>query len=139
VEPDEELFPGNFRAAKVNGVTVYTLRNCDTCRAAVRWLKSRSVAFSAKAIRETPPSPAELRGMLAAQGGEMRRLFNTAGNDYRALQLGEKLPGLTEAAALALLAENGNLVKRPFLIGPGVALVGWDEAVWAQAFRHASA
>jgi len=31
-----------------------------------------------------------------------------------------------------LLARNGNLVKRPFLIGSGVGLVGFDEAEWAK-------
>jgi arsenate reductase len=39
---------------------------------------------------------------------------------------------MTEAAALALLAGNGNLVKRPFLLGAdGLGLVGFNEAVWA--------
>jgi arsenate reductase len=28
---------------------------------------------------------------------------------------------------------NGNLVKRPFAVGDGVALVGFDEAAWASA------
>jgi arsenate reductase len=70
--------------------------------------------------------------MLAAQGGELRKLFNTSGLDYRAQGLGEKLPSMTEAAALALLAGNGNLVKRPFLLGAdGLGLVGFNEAVWA--------
>lgn len=115
---------------------LYSLSNCDTCRAAARWLRARDIAFSEHAIRETPPSPAELRAMLAAHGGELRRLFNTAGRDYRALQLGEKLPGLPVAEALALLASNGNLVKRPFLIGGGAALVGFDEATWSKAMSR---
>ena len=109
---------------------IYTLSNCDTCRAATKWLLTHGVAFEERAIRETPPSGAELRAMLAAQGGELRKLFNTSGRDYREQKLGEKLPSLAPAAALALLAGNGNLVKRPFLIGDKVALVGFDEARW---------
>jgi len=110
---------------------IYTLSNCDTCRAATTWLRAHDLAFEERAIRETPPSGAELRTMLAAHGGEIRRLFNTAGRDYREQKLGGKLPGMAEPAAIALLAGNGNLVKRPFLIGPGVARVGFDEAAWA--------
>jgi arsenate reductase (glutaredoxin) len=110
---------------------IYTLSNCDTCRAATKWLRAHAIAFDERAIRDTPPSMAELRAMLAAQKGELRKLFNTAGRDYREQKLGEKLPTLSEKAALALLAENGNLVKRPFLVGEGVALVGFDESVWA--------
>ena len=108
-------------------LAVYTYANCDTCRRAVKWLRSCGLVFIEKAIRETPPCLAELQVMLAAYGGERRRLFNTSGRDYRALKLGEKLPAMTEDDALRLLGENGNLVKRPFLIGNGAALVGFDE------------
>ena len=109
---------------------LYTYANCDTCRAATQWLRTHGIAFEERAIRETPPSLAELRTMLAARGGEIRKLCNTSGREYRAQQLGVKLPGLTEAAALTLLAGNGNLIKRPFLIGAGVALAGFDENLW---------
>jgi arsenate reductase len=74
--------------------------------------------------------------MLAAYDGEVRRLFNTSGADYREQNLAEKLPGLGDAAALALLAGNGRLVKRPFLIGDGVALVGFNEKKWAAALTR---
>ncbi|MBL9214640.1 MAG: Spx/MgsR family RNA polymerase-binding regulatory protein [Opitutaceae bacterium] len=114
-------------------LTVYTYRNCDTCRRAVKWLEARRIPFVEKPIRETPPSVAELRTMLARQGGQLRRLFNTSGVDYRAQQLGDKLPTLTEAQALGLLAGNGNLVKRPFVLGARAGLVGFDEPAWTEA------
>lgn len=112
---------------------IYTLANCDTCRAAVKWLRARGVAHEERAIRETPPTAAELRAMRAAHGGDWRKVANTAGREYRALGLAEKLPRMGEAEALALLAANGSLVKRPFLIGDGVALTGFDAEVWAEA------
>jgi len=114
-------------------VTVYTLAKCSTCRAAVKWLQDKGVAFAEKPIRETPPGPAALQAMLAAHHGEPRRLFNTSGLEYRALGLARKLPQMTENEALRLLAGNGMLVKRPFLLGPGVALVGFKEQAWAEA------
>ena len=117
-------------------LTLYTYAKCSTCRAATKWLRERGLPFEERAIRETPPSAAELRRMLSARGGEIRRLFNTSGADYREQRLGEKLPGLSEAEALALLAGNGNLVKRPFALGDGVALTGFDEAVWEAAFSR---
>jgi len=114
-------------------LTVYTYANCDTCRRAVKWLRAHERTFEERPIRETPPTVAELRAMLAAQQGDRRRLFNTAGRDYREQKLGEKLPAMNDHEALGLLAANGNLVKRPFLIGAGVALVGFDETEWAAA------
>lgn len=115
------------------GITVYTLKNCDTCRRAVKWLTARGLVFEERPIRETPPGVAELKAMLAALGGERRRLFNTAGGDYRELKLGEKLDAMTDAGMFQLLAGNGNLVKRPFLLAGKTGLVGFDEDGWARA------
>ena len=115
-------------------LTIYTYANCDTCRRATKWLRAHDLAFVEKPIRETPPTPAELRAMLAAHGGELGKLFNTSGRDYREQKLGETLPTLSHAAAIKLLAGNGNLVKRPFLLAPGGAgLVGFNEPAWTAA------
>jgi len=112
---------------------IYTYANCSTCRQAVKWLRSQDLAFEELPIRETPPSLTELQRMLAALGGELRRLCNTSGRDYRELKLGEKLASLGTSGVLGLLRLNGNLVKRPFLLGDGVAQVGFDEAAWRAA------
>ena len=113
--------------------TVYAYKNCDTCRKALKWLKENQIDHETKAIRETPPTPAELKAALAANGGDLRKLFNTSGGDYRELGLKDKLPTMTEAAAIDLLSKNGNLVKRPFLIGKGVSLTGFSESAWQDA------
>ncbi|MEO8204848.1 MAG: arsenate reductase family protein [Chthoniobacterales bacterium] len=112
---------------------VYTYSKCSTCRKAVKFLQSRKIVFKEVPIRETPPTLKELKAMLAGQNGQLRKLFNTSGTDYKALGLSAKLPAMTEADALKLLAENGNLVKRPFAIGEKVNLVGFDEDVWSAA------
>lgn len=112
---------------------LYVYAGCGTCRKALAWLAARGIEVESLPIRETPPSLGELRTMLACQDGELRRLFNTSGQDYRALGLKDKLPAMGESEALALLAANGNLVKRPFLLGPGVGLVGFREDEWEEA------
>jgi arsenate reductase len=112
---------------------VYTLSNCSTCRDATKWLRKSDVAFEELAIRETPPTLKELRAMLKGYDGELRRLFNTSGQDYREQKLAEKLPKMSVDEALSLLASNGRLVKRPFLIGDGIALVGFNEERWSAA------
>jgi arsenate reductase len=37
---------------------------------------------------------------------------------------------MSETEALDLLSKNGNLVKRPFLIGGGKALAGFKAEIW---------
>ena len=112
---------------------VYAYAKCDTCRRALKFLRERKIVFQEIAVRETPPTLPELKAMLTARGN-IRNLFNTAGADYKALGLSAKLSKISEAEALGLLAKNGNLVKRPFLIGDGVNLVGFNESEWRAAF-----
>jgi arsenate reductase len=89
------------------------------------------MAREVKAIRETPPTRAELQVALAAAGGELRRLFNTSGADYRELGMKDRLPEMGETEALDLLSKNGNLVKRPFFIDGQKVLLGFKEAEWS--------
>ncbi len=111
-------------------LTIYCYQKCSTCRDALKWLDEKGIAHQVKAIRETPPSPAELGTALKALGGDMKRIFNTSGMDYRALGMKDKLPGMSETEAFDLLSKHGNLVKRPFLIGEGKVLVGFKPAEW---------
>lgn len=115
---------------------VYAYQGCSTCRQALKWLRERKIGFEERAIRETPPTVAELSLALAALGGDLKRLCNTSGQDYRALGWKDKLPAMTQAEALDALSRNGNLVKRPFLIDSTkkLVLVGFKEAEWTAAF-----
>lgn len=117
---------------------IYAYSGCSTCKNALKWLKQHAIPFQEIAIRETPPSMTELKAMLSAFDGELRRLFNTSGMDYRALGLKDKLPSMTTETALKMLSENGNLVKRPFAIDAknSTHLVGFKEAEWEAALLH---
>jgi arsenate reductase len=109
---------------------IYTLKTCDSCRKATKWLKEKDVYFEEIAIRDQPPSPEDLAGALKDLGDDIRKLFNTSGQDYRSLNLKEKLPTLSRQQALDLLASNGNLIKRPFLTTKNKTLVGFNPSIW---------
>ncbi len=114
-------------------VVIYTLKTCDTCRKATKWLKENRIPFQEIPIRETPPSTEDLTRALANLNGDIRKLFNTSGQDYRSLNLKDKLPTLTKDESIALLASNGNLIKRPFLISGETVLAGFNAENWAGA------
>lgn len=111
---------------------LYVYAKCSTCRKAMDWLEKKGIAYEEVAIKEVQPTVRELQAMQAAHGGELRRLFNTSGMDYRALGLKDRLPEMSDKEGYALLRSNGMLVKRPFLIGDGTALVGFREKEWEE-------
>lgn len=118
-------------------IVLYAYAGCDTCRKAKKWLRVEGIDFEERPIREQPPTESELNRALEAAGGDLKRLFNTSSKDYREAGLKERLPALDPSAAFALLRQNGNLVKRPVLIGDDVALVGFQPERWAAALGRA--
>ena len=116
-------------------VRIYEYKGCGTCRKALKWLEAKGIEFERIAIRERPPSKAELKRMLKAYEGNLRALFNSSGGDYRALNMKEKLPSLSKVEAIDLLAANGNLVKRPFVMTKDGGMVGFNEAEWEAFFN----
>jgi len=110
---------------------IYTYKSCDSCRKAIRFLQANEIAFEEHPIRETPPTKAELKKMIGFLEGDLRRLFNTSGQDYRKLSLKDKLPTISQKEAFELLSQNGNLVKRPFALSHNLGFVGFKEDIWS--------
>ena len=109
----------------------YAYKGCDGCRKARKWLQEHEIAFEEIAIRDSPPSVEELSQACHTHG--LKRLFNTSGMDYRKLGMKDQLPKMSETEALTLLSQNGNLIKRPFLIGAELNLVGFKDQVWEES------
>src|SRR5690606_36363617 len=123
-----------FRRHRLMALKIYSYEKCGTCRKALRFLDDHNVAYQVVPLREVPPTKAELRNMLEYVGGDVRKLFNTAGRDYRELNLKDKLPAMTEEEALELLAANGNLVKRPFILDNAAGTVGYDSTLFQERY-----
>lgn len=116
-------------------VKFYGYANCDSCRKAKKFLDARGVGYDERDITVTPPSKAELKRMLKAQGGQLKKLFNTSGQVYREKKISEKLPEMTESQVVDLLAKTGKLIKRPFVLDGDVGLVGFKEDQWKSQFK----
>lgn len=115
-------------------IKVYQYDKCGTCQKAFRFLDKKKVAYQKIPIREQPPTVDELKKMLDDVDGNIRRLFNTSGQDYRSLKIGERLDSISTDEAIALLTSHGNLVKRPFLVTGKRGLVGFNEEEWKKFF-----
>lgn len=112
---------------------IYEYSKCSTCRKALKFLDLERISYEKIDITQKAPNIAELKKMLGFVG-QIKSLFNTSGEVYRAEKISEKLPNLSEAEALKLLASNGRLVKRPFLLSDSFGLVGFKEEEWKKSF-----
>ena len=103
---------------------------CSTCQKAKRWLDEHGVMYEDRHIVENNPTVAELKTWLSLSGGDIKKLFNTSGLKYKALNLKEKLPSMSEEEQIELLATDGMLVKRPLLVGEDFVVAGFKPEIW---------
>ena len=111
-------------------ITLYEYPQCSTCRKAVAYLTNLAIEFQRIDIVKQPPNKVTLALMLQHLNGDLKKLFNTSGELYRAMNLKEKINTIDHQAALDLLAKHGKLIKRPFLITEKFGLVGFNQGDW---------
>jgi arsenate reductase len=112
---------------------VYAYAKCSTCRKALQWLRERGHAFDEIPIVERPPSVEALARIQSLAEVPVRKLFNTSGQSYRAGGWKARLASVSDDEARAALAADGKLIKRPLVIGPNFALIGFKEPDYAAA------
>ena len=106
---------------------------CSTCKKARKWLDDHGIAYTARHIKENNPTYEELKLWLERSGLPIKKFFNTSGQQYKALGLKDRLPGMRVDEQLQLLATDGMLVKRPMVVTEdGTILTGFREAEWEQ-------
>ncbi len=103
---------------------------CSTCQKAKAWLEERGISYDLRDIKQNNPTVEELTAWHQKSGLPLKKFFNTSGLQYKALGLKEKLPAMSEAEQLALLATDGMLVKRPLLVGEDFVLTGFRATEW---------
>ena len=94
--------------------TLYGLKNCDTCKKAMKWLDRFGVAYSFVDYREHKPAP-ETLVEWAGQAGGFDALVNKSSTTWRQLPDSRKAPG-SQAERKLLLREYPQLVRRPLVV-----------------------
>ncbi len=94
-------------------VKVYGLKNCDTCRKALKALPEASlIDVRADGV------PADVMARAFTEFGD--KLLNTRSTTWRGLDEGERAQ-----APLDLLAKHPALMKRPLISAGGTLFLGW--------------
>jgi len=105
---------------------------CTTCQKAKKWLNDHEIQYDERHIKEQNPSAIELEQWWKKSQLPLKKFFNTSGLVYKAMQLKDKLPTMSEAEMLDVLATDGMLVKRPILVADDRVLVGFKDSEWEQ-------
>ena len=111
-------------------IKVFQYPKCSTCRTALKWLEAEGVVYDKVDIVAHPPTAAQLARAAKLAGVSPKKMFNTSGESYRNGDFKTKLATKTDADALAALAKDGKLIKRPLVLGADVALIGFKPDDW---------
>ena len=108
---------------------------CSTCQKAKKWLDDNGISYEDRHIKEMNPTYEELKTWYEKSGLPLKKFFNTSGIQYRALELKDKLPTMTEEEQLRLLATDGMLVKRPLVVTETAVLTGFKAEDWKKKLK----
>ena len=111
--------------------TLYGIKNCDTVKKAQKWLADHNLNPQLHDYRVNGLDPAWLAEMAEKFGWET--LVNKKSTTWRGLSDDVK-NNLNKETALQVLTENPTLIKRPIVLADNVALIGFNEAEYKQAF-----
>ncbi|MCL4135056.1 UNVERIFIED_CONTAM: hypothetical protein GTU68_021597 [Idotea baltica] len=102
---------------------VYSLKNCDTCKKALKWLDGEGIAHEVHDIRAQGVDAAFIGPIVDALGWETA--INRRSTTWRGLSDADK-DGLDNAKAVALILDHPTLMKRPVFVSGSTVICGFD-------------
>jgi len=109
-------------------ITVYGLKNCDTCRKALKWLADQDIDHRFHDVRNDGLDAARIVGWVDAAGLEI--LVNRRSTTWRNLSDAEREQAMGDKA-VDFLTANVTLIKRPVIDNDGKITIGFNAAVEA--------
>ena len=105
---------------------VYTLKACDTCRKALKWLTENEIPFQNHDVRSDGLDASDVEPLMKALGWE--KLVNRKSTTWRNLS-DEQKSDLDDAKAVQLITDNPTLMKRPVFLSDKDVMAGFNEDV----------
>lgn len=112
---------------------VYGIKNCNTVKNALDWLKKNKVEFEFHDYKKSGVTASKLTDWSKQVGWES--LVNKRGTTWRQLDEAVQNKITNEKAAISLMVEKTSVIKRPLIEDNGkVLLLGFDEAQYKAVF-----
>lgn len=109
---------------------IYGIKNCDTMKKAFAWLDKHGVEYTFHDYKKAGVAKSDLERWCKVAGWET--VLNRAGTTFKKLPDADK-EGLTEKKAIALMAAQPSMIKRPVLERGRLLLVGFKPESYAEA------
>lgn len=104
---------------------VYSLKNCDTCRKAIKTLRDAGKDFEVIDVRADGLKTEDVARIIEAVGFE--KALNRRSSTWRALDEPKK-GRLDDVTATQLISDHPTLLKRPAITDGKTTTLGWDKA-----------
>ena len=104
-------------------LTVYSLKNCDTCKKALKWLDAENVAHTVHDIRADGVDQSFIKPIVDTLGWEVA--LNRRSTTWRGLAEADKC-NIDNAKAVELILANPTLMKRPVFVSGSNMVCGFD-------------
>jgi arsenate reductase (glutaredoxin) len=113
---------------------VYGIKNCNTVKSAIDWLKKNKIEFEFHDYKKSGITTTKLSEWCKQVGWES--LVNKRGTTWRKLEEADQKKVINEKSAIALMLEKTSVIKRPLIEKNGkVVLLGFDEVDYKKTFK----
>lgn len=115
-------------------LTVYGIKNCNTVKMALEWLRKNEIVFEFHDYKAKGIDEHKLKDWCKQVGWD--RLVNKRGTTWRQLEEIVQTSIKNEKSAIALMLEKTSVIKRPLLERNGkVIALGFDEEEFKLVFK----
>jgi Spx/MgsR family transcriptional regulator len=112
---------------------IYGIKNCNTVKSALDWLKKKKIEFDFHDYKSKGITETKLKAWSKQVGWES--LVNKRGTTWRKLDEATQKKITSEKAAIALMLEKTSVIKRPLIEENGkVMTLGFDEKIYKSIF-----
>jgi Spx/MgsR family transcriptional regulator len=108
-------------------MNIYGIKNCDTCRKALRFLEEGGIDHDWHDLRDDGIDVATLQRWVGEVGADT--LVNRRSTTWRGLSEAERVEALSAIGSAAFLADHPTLIKRPVFEIEGAIHVGFKADV----------
>lgn len=111
-------------------IDVYGIKNCNTVKKALDWLKENNIAYTFHDFKKEPATDLKLKEWQQLVSWEF--LVNKKGTTWKKLSPEDQSKVIDAESSRNVLLQNNSMIKRPILELKNEIILGFDEEIYQQ-------